>query len=76
MKILVSAASRHGSTTQFATHIAEALRADLPDDTVVEVLPAADVGDTRSYDALVLGRDHHLGEARRRRTEPGHNPMS
>jgi menaquinone-dependent protoporphyrinogen oxidase len=61
VNILVSAASRHGATTEVATHIAEALRADLPGDTVVEVLPAADAGDTRSYDAFVLGSAVYMG---------------
>jgi menaquinone-dependent protoporphyrinogen oxidase len=61
VKILVSTASRHGATTEVATHIAEALRADLPGDTVVEVLPAADAGDTRSYDAFVLGSAVYMG---------------
>ena len=61
MRILVSAASRHGSTTEVATRIAEAVRAGLPGDTGVEVLSAADVGDTASYDAFVLGSSVYLG---------------
>lgn len=61
MKILVSAASRHGSTAEIAARIAGTLRSGLPGDTVVEVLPAADVGDPASYDAFILGSSLYLG---------------
>jgi menaquinone-dependent protoporphyrinogen oxidase len=61
VKILVSAASRHGATAEIATHIAEALRAALPGDAVVEVLHAAGVGDITSYDAFVVGSAIYMG---------------
>ena len=61
MRILVSTASRHGSTGQVAARIAGTLRAGLPGGTVVEVLPAADVGDVTAYDAVVLGSAVYLG---------------
>ncbi|GID93898.1 flavodoxin domain-containing protein [Amorphoplanes digitatis] len=61
MRILVSAASRHGSTAEAATRIAGSLRAGLPADVVVDELPAADVGDPTPYDAVVLGSAVYLG---------------
>jgi menaquinone-dependent protoporphyrinogen oxidase len=61
MRILVSAASRHGSTAETATRIAGSLRAGLPADVVVDALPAAEVGDPTSYDAVVLGSAVYLG---------------
>jgi menaquinone-dependent protoporphyrinogen oxidase len=61
MRILVSTASRHGSTTEVATRIARTLRAGLPADTVVDELAAAEVGDPASYDAVVLGSAVYLG---------------
>jgi menaquinone-dependent protoporphyrinogen oxidase len=61
MRILVSAASKHGSTAEVAAHIAETLHADLPGDVVVDVTPAADVGETTSYDAVILGSAVYLG---------------
>ncbi|MET0422770.1 MAG: flavodoxin domain-containing protein [Actinoplanes sp.] len=61
MKILVSAASRHGATREVAAHIAAALRAALPGDATIDVLPAADVGDVTSYDAFVVGSAIYMG---------------
>lgn len=61
MRILVSAASKHGSTAEVAARIAGTLRACLPGDTVVEVRAAADVGDTTSYGAFVLGSSIYMG---------------
>lgn len=61
MKVLVSAATRHGSTDGIALRIAAVLRASLPGDSVVEVHPAADVDDVTSYDAVVLGSAVYLG---------------
>ena len=61
MRILVSAASKHGSTAEVAAHIAETLHANLPGDVVVDVIPAADVGETTSYDAVILGSAVYLG---------------
>jgi menaquinone-dependent protoporphyrinogen oxidase len=61
MRILVSTASRHGSTTEVAVRIAGTLRAGLPVDVVVDELPAAEVGDPASYDAVLLGSAVYLG---------------
>jgi menaquinone-dependent protoporphyrinogen oxidase len=61
MRILVSTASRHGSTTEVAARIAETLRAGLGAGTVVEELAAAEAGDPASYDAVVLGSAVYLG---------------
>jgi menaquinone-dependent protoporphyrinogen oxidase len=61
VKILVSAASKHGSTLEIADRIAEALRAGLPGDAIVDVFPAARVGDVAPYDAVVLGSGVYMG---------------
>ena len=61
MRILVSTAGRHGSTAEAATRIAGTLRAGLPADVVMDELPAAEVGDPTSYDAVVLGSAVYLG---------------
>jgi menaquinone-dependent protoporphyrinogen oxidase len=61
MRVLVSAASKHGSTTQIADRIAEAVRNTLPIDAVVEVCPAAETRDVASYDAVVLGSAVYMG---------------
>ncbi|MFI6257005.1 flavodoxin domain-containing protein [Micromonospora zamorensis] len=60
MKILVAAASRHGSTAEIASHIATALRGALPSDSV-DVVAAAEVTDVTSYDAMVLGSAVYMG---------------
>jgi menaquinone-dependent protoporphyrinogen oxidase len=60
MRILVSAASKHGSTAEIASRIAGTLRAGLPS-VVVDALPAAEVGDTATYDAVVLGSAVYMG---------------
>ena len=41
VKVLVSTASKHGSTGEIGNRIAAALRAELPGDAVVDVFPAA-----------------------------------
>jgi menaquinone-dependent protoporphyrinogen oxidase len=61
MRILVSTASRHGSTTEVAARIAETLRSGLDAGTVVDELPAAQAVDPVSYDAVVLGSAVYLG---------------
>jgi menaquinone-dependent protoporphyrinogen oxidase len=61
VRVLVSTASKHGSTAEIATRIAEALRAGLPGAAVVEELLAAEVGDATSYDAVVLGSAVYMG---------------
>lgn len=52
MQILVAYASRHGSTEGIAARIAERLRADGLDVTLLE---AAEVPDPSRYDAFVVG---------------------
>ncbi|MEU7612519.1 flavodoxin domain-containing protein [Micromonospora sp. NPDC049204] len=61
MRILVAAASRHGSTAEIAAHIATALRRASPSGSVVDVATAADLRDVTSYDALVLGSAVYMG---------------
>ncbi|MCW2876395.1 MAG: Flavodoxin-like protein [Sphaerisporangium sp.] len=61
MRILVSAASKHGSTAQIATRIGEALRACLPSGAVVQVGTASEVSDVTPYDAIVLGSAVYMG---------------
>lgn len=61
VRVLVSAASKHGATAEIATRIAEALRVGLPPDAVVDVCPAAEADDVTSYDALVLGSGVYMG---------------
>lgn len=61
MRILVSAASKHGSTAQIATRIGGALRVALPAGAVVEVNTAADLSDVTVYDAIVLGSAVYMG---------------
>jgi menaquinone-dependent protoporphyrinogen oxidase len=60
VRILVTTASKHGSTAEIATRMADVLRTGRPGD-VVEVLPAADVDDAASYDAVVLGSAVYVG---------------
>jgi len=61
MRILVCAASRHGSTGAIAARLAEVLRAGLPGDADIEVRPAGQVEDVTSYDAVVLGSAVYMG---------------
>jgi len=58
MKVLVTAATRHGSTEEVAALIARVLRLRGMD--TVE-LPAADVEDMSEYDAVVLGSAVYAG---------------
>ena len=58
MKVLVTAATRHGSTEEIAALIARVLRLRGMD--TVE-LPAADVEDMSGYDAVVLGSAVYAG---------------
>jgi menaquinone-dependent protoporphyrinogen oxidase len=60
VRILVSTASRHGSTGEIGDRIAETLRASIPGVTV-DVVPAVDVGDTSPYHALVIGSAVYMG---------------
>src|SRR5687768_16293976 len=57
---MVSAASRHGSTAEIAARIAGSLRNSLPGD-VVDVLPADEVDDATSYDAVLVGSAIYMG---------------
>ena len=52
MKVLVTAASRHGSTAEIATIIAGILQAS---DIEAEVLPPEAVASVVGYDAVILG---------------------
>jgi menaquinone-dependent protoporphyrinogen oxidase len=61
VRVLVSAASKHGPTGEIAGRIGEALRVGPPGGAVVDVLPAAQVGDATSYDAVILGRAVYMG---------------
>jgi menaquinone-dependent protoporphyrinogen oxidase len=62
MRVLVSAASRHGSTAEIAERIGSVLREELVDVRAqVDVLPADAVGDIDGYDVLVLGSAVYMG---------------
>jgi len=65
MKVLVSAASKHGATSEIAEEIGEALREALHkrggDDVVVDVRPAEQVSSVEDYDAVVLGSAVYAG---------------
>lgn len=58
MKVLVTAASKHGTTTEIAEAIADVLRAGHLD---VDVIPPDDVETIADYDAVVLGSGVYAG---------------
>src|SRR6478672_12258609 len=58
MKVLVTAASRHGSTAEIATILAGILQAS---DIDAEVLPPEAVASVVDYDAIVLGSAVYAG---------------
>jgi menaquinone-dependent protoporphyrinogen oxidase len=60
MRLLVTAASRHGSTAEIATELGKALRGALPG-VGVDVVPLSRVGDLSDYDAVVLGSAVYFG---------------
>lgn len=60
MRILVAAASRHGSTTEIATELGKALRRALPD-AAIDVVPLTPQIDPDGYDAAVLGSGVYFG---------------
>ena len=60
MRVLVSAASRHGSTEEIAQEIGKALRAGLPG-AEVEVVPLDRVEAVDGYEAVVLGSAVYMG---------------
>lgn len=63
MRLLVTAASRHGSTAEMAERIGAVLRAQLADGpgARVDVVPAGVVVDLDGYDAFVLGSAVYMG---------------
>lgn len=63
MKVLVSAASRHGSTSEIAERIGGVLRERLAGGpaTRVDVVPPDAVADLDGYDAFVLGIAVYMG---------------
>jgi menaquinone-dependent protoporphyrinogen oxidase len=60
MRVLVSAASRHGSTAEIAAELGKALRGALPG-AGVDVVPLARVTSFTDYDAVVLGSAVYFG---------------
>jgi menaquinone-dependent protoporphyrinogen oxidase len=60
MRILVAAASRHGSTREIATELGKALRRALPD-AGVDVVPLTPGVDPDGYQAVVLGSGVYFG---------------
>ena len=61
MRVLVTAASRHGSTAEIATELGKVLRAALPG-VGVDVVPLSRVGDFTGYEAVVLGSAVYFGQ--------------
>ena len=62
MRVLVSAASRHGSTAEIAERIGRVLRDELAGRAVqVDVSPPEAVADLDGYDGLVLGSAVYMG---------------
>jgi menaquinone-dependent protoporphyrinogen oxidase len=60
MRILVGAASRHGSTEEIASEIGKALRAALPG-AEVDVIPLDRLATLEPYDVVVLGSAVYMG---------------
>jgi menaquinone-dependent protoporphyrinogen oxidase len=60
MRLLVTAASRYGSTAEIATELGKALRGALPG-VGVDVVPTGRVVDIAGYDAVVLGSAVYFG---------------
>lgn len=58
MRVLVTAASKHGTTSEIATAIAEGLR---PAGLTVEVHPPEAITSLDTYDAVVLGSGVYAG---------------
>jgi menaquinone-dependent protoporphyrinogen oxidase len=58
MKVLIAVASKHGSTREIATVIAEELQAQ---SLTVDLLEAGEVGDVASYDTVILGSAIYAG---------------
>jgi menaquinone-dependent protoporphyrinogen oxidase len=66
MRVLVIAASKHGSTAEIATALGEALAHR---GTTVTVADARDVADMEEYDAVVLGSAVYAGRWRKEARE-------
>lgn len=63
MRVLVTAASRHGSTLELATEIGARLRESLPAPaTIVDVRDIDDVDSVAGYQAVVVGSAVYLGQ--------------
>jgi menaquinone-dependent protoporphyrinogen oxidase len=60
MRLLVTAASRHGATAEIATELGKALRGALPG-VGVDVVPVTRVAGFADYDAIVLGSAVYFG---------------
>jgi menaquinone-dependent protoporphyrinogen oxidase len=60
IRLLVTAASRHGSTAEIATELGKALRGALPG-VGVDVVPLTRVASFADYDAVVLGSAVYFG---------------
>lgn len=65
MKVLVSAASKYGATSEIAEEIGNTLREALDErvggDVVVDVVPPEQVSSVEDYDAVVLGSAVYAG---------------
>jgi menaquinone-dependent protoporphyrinogen oxidase len=61
MRVLVTAASRHGSTAEIADRVADALRRGLGGGAEVDVRAPREVGDVTGYDAVVVGSAVYVG---------------
>jgi menaquinone-dependent protoporphyrinogen oxidase len=61
MKVLVAAASQHGSTTSIARVVAEVLKSRGLEVSVADVADPGDVGALAAYDAVVLGSAVYTG---------------
>ena len=60
MRVLVAAASRHGSTAEIATELGKALRGALPG-VGVDVVPLTRVASFADYDAVIVGSAVYFG---------------
>lgn len=61
MRLLVTAASRHGSTAEIATELGKSLRGALPG-VAVDVVPLTRIGSVDGYDAVVIGSAVYFGQ--------------
>ncbi|MFW6174330.1 MAG: flavodoxin domain-containing protein [Chloroflexota bacterium] len=61
MRVLVTAASRHGATAEIADEIGRVIQTDLGEGNDVDVIPAERVESVEEYDAVVLGSAVYMG---------------